>query len=394
MSTDAVSARRVIRPCMVSYYFHPSYSGSAIQAFNLSKHLRELGLSPMIVSANLTDSPAYEEYDGIPVHRIPVASSRELKIPSFWVSLSRFMLARRHEFDVVHAHGTLQHGSASLAGRLLGKPSILKVAMANSDIAFERQGRVRGALNRFMVGKFSRYIATTREIQSELAERGLDTGRVRLVTNGVDTDTYCALGEAEKRALRERLSLPAGPLVSYVGIINRRKNVDGVLRIWHNAVKAGAPGHLLLIGPMPDSEAAFLAELKAYIDQNGLATRVTFVGAQQSAAPFLQASDIFLFPSRQEGMPNSVLEAMACNLPVLVSGAAGTTSVVTDNVTGFTIELSDEAGFSSKLLRLTQDEPLRQRMGRGGRQFIEAHYSLRTIATQYVSIYKELLNIA
>ena len=377
---------------MVSFYFQPAYSGSAIQALNLSTHLRDLGLSPMIVSANLADSPEYEEFEGIPLHRIRVARHRELRIPSFWISLIRFLLARRGEFDLVHAHGTLQHGSASLAAALLGKPSLLKVAMANSDIAFDRQGRVRGNLNRLMVSRFSSYIATTPDIQSEFGERGLDTAKVRLITNGVDTDTYRPLPAGEKVVLRARLGLPEGPLIAYVGIINRRKNVDGILRIWSGAVHRGARGHLILIGPLPDPTDPFMNELNQFVQAHRLGDRMTFVGRQQSAAPYLQSSDVLLFPSRQEGMPNSVLEAMACGLPVVASRSAGAESLVRHGHTGFSLELTDEDTFADTVFRLTQDDALRKDLGKNGRRFVEERYSLRAVASQYVDLYRDLLS--
>ena len=92
-------------------------------------------------------------------------------------------------------------------------------------------------------------------------------------------------------ALRARLGLPNGPLVVYVGVINRRKNVDGALRIWNGAVKRGARGHLILVGPRPESTDPFLNELELFVQQQRLSDRVTFIGPQPTAAPYLQASE-------------------------------------------------------------------------------------------------------
>ena len=91
-------------------------------------------------------------------------------------------------------------------------------------------------------------------------------------------------------------------------------------------------------------------------------------------------------------MPNSVLEAMACGLPVLVSRSAGSDSIVEDGQTGSTVDLDDENTFSEKLFQLTHDAALRKMLGGNGRRVVEARYSLRTIASQYVSLYEDLLN--
>jgi glycosyltransferase involved in cell wall biosynthesis len=379
---------------MVSFYFHPNYSGSAVQALNLCHHLQRRGLAPLIVSANLSGSAPFEEYQGVPLHRLAVARHRDLQIPAFWLSLSRFLRSRRREIDIVHAHGTVQHGAASLAGRLLGIPSILKVAMANSDLAFDRRGRLRGPVDRFMVARFDRYIATTAAIAREFGDRGLDARRVVLIPNGVDTDVHRPASTEERAALRQSLGLPDGPLVAYVGIVNARKNVDGILRIWAGAVGRGAPGHLLLVGPLPDAGEAdpFVIAQRAFLADRGLASRVTFVGRRPEAAPYLRASDVFLFPSRQEGMPNSVLEAMACGLPCLVSTGAGIDDVMAHDDTGLQFPLTDESAFAGALTALLGDEAARARLGGAARRHIVDRYSLGAIADRYVELYTSLLS--
>lgn len=375
---------------MVSFYFAPNYSGSAIQARNLSRHLAGHGVESTVVSANLSGSPAFEVIDGLPVHRLRVARNANLQIPSFWLGLLWFLLRHRNEFDLFHAHGTLQHGSTSIAGRLGRRPTILKVAMADSDIAFHRQGRLLGFLNRFMVSRFDRYIATTEVIAREFADQGLDVSRVHRIPNGVDTDTYAPVDPVEREALRHRLGLPDGPIVSYVGILNRRKNVDGILRIWRAAVTAGAPGHLVLLGPPPPAGDSLLDELQAFQQLPGLAGRLSMPGYRDNVSQYLQASDVFLFPSRQEGMPNVVLEAMACGVPSLVSRSAGVDAVVSHGVDGFAYPLDDEAAFAQSVQDLLADAGLRARIGREARRTVEARFSLAAIAERYARLYRDL----
>lgn len=389
--TQAPAGPRLIRACMISFYFLPNYSGSAIQARNLSRHLVKHGVQASVVSANLSGGLALEVVDGLPIHRLRVAQNRQLQIPSFWAGLLWFLLRHRNDFDVFHAHGTLQHGSASIAGRLAGRPTILKVAMANSDIAFARQGRVNGLLNRFMVRLFDRYIATTESIANEFSAEGLDVSRVCRIPNGVDTDTYAPAAAVGREALRRTLGLPRGPIIIYVGILNRRKNVDGVLRIWRSAVTNGAAGHLVLLGPPPPAGDSFLTELTGFQQLPELAGRISMVGFRDNVAAYLQASDVFLFPSRQEGMPNVVLEAMACGLPVLVSHATGVDTVVSHGVDGFAYPLDDESAFAHTVQELLADAQLRDRIGGAARRTVEARFSLAAIAERYAHLYAELV---
>lgn len=381
-----------LRVCMVSFYFHPDYSGSSIQAFNLSRELLTYGIRPIIVSANLGGRPRRERYEDIVVHRLPVARRWGLQIPSFWAMLASFLVRHRREFDIVHAHGTLQHGTAALCGRALGKPTILKIAMAGSDIAFHRQGRLWGAFNRFMVSRFDRYVATTDVIAREIGQQ-LDGSRTVRIPNGVDTEKHSPLPVEARAVLRSRLGLPAGPLVAFVGIINGRKNVDGILRIWQRVVAARAPGHLVLVGPVPDDTPAarrFRSQIDEYVRANDLGGRVTFTGYRSDVVPYLQASDLFLFPSRQEGMPNVVLEAMACGLPALVSGSAGVESVIEHDVDGYSIDVNDEAGFARALVGLLASPRLRDNLGTAARRTAVEKFSLAAVARQYVSLYADI----
>jgi glycosyltransferase involved in cell wall biosynthesis len=377
---------------MLSFYFHPNYSGSAIQAVNLSRHLIGLGVQPIIVSANLSDSPPRDTVEGVSLHRLTTLRPRDLQVPSFSASLLRFLAAHRHEYDIIHAHGVLPHVAASIAGRWLGKPTVLKVAMAESDLAFHRQGRIRGRVNRALVSRFDRFIATTPAIVDEFAERGIEASRVQLVPNGVDTDVFTPLPLEGRSALRRSLGLSDAPLITYVGIINSRKNIDGILRIWQKVCATQPSAHLALVGPKPADADSFLAELLAFVNGAGLSGRVTFTGFKDPVVPYLRAADAFLFPSRREGMANSVLEAMSCGVPCLVSRSAGVASVVRHGHNGYAFEVDDEAGFASALAMLLSDTSLRARLGAAARQTVMTGFSLEATARRYRDLYIDLLN--
>jgi glycosyltransferase involved in cell wall biosynthesis len=375
---------------MISFYFHPNYSGSAIQALNLSRHLVRLGVRPMIVSANLSGGPPCDTVEGITLHRLPTLRPRDLQVPSFSASLLRFLAVHRDEYDIIHAHGVIQHVTASIAGRWLGKPTILKVAMSESDLAFHRQGRIRGRVNRALVSRFDRFIATTPAIVDEFAERGIDASRVHLLPNGVDTDVFAPLPPEGRAALRRSLGLPDGPLVTYVGIINSRKNIDGILRIWRAVCAKQPSAHLALVGPKPADTDPFFAELLTFVNGANLAGRVTFTGFKEPVVPYLQAAETFLFPSRREGMANSVLEAMACGVPALVSSTAGVASAVRHGENGCAFDVDDEPAFADALVDVLGNERLREQLGAEARRTVLTSFSLAGTAAAYRDLYAEL----
>ena len=381
---------------MLSYYYSPHYSGSAIQARNLSLHLQTRGVQPFVVSANLTGSAEYELVDGIPVYRLPVLKYEPLQVLSFMLNLAMFLIRRRNSYDVIHAHGTLQHTVASLVARLLGKGALLKVAMAHSDIDFKGQGRLWGRANRYMVSRFDRFIATSRIIQDEFRQHSFATGRVHLMPNGVDTDTFrpCATRE-EKSQLRASLGLPDRPTLVFVGIIIGRKNVDLALRAFREVRRQQIDAQIVLVGPLPERSDArawrYYEELLEYIEREGLKDSVIFTGLQPTAASYLRAGDIFLFPSKQEGMPNALLEAMSSGLPSVASRISGTEDLIEQGSNGYMFPLDDEPAFGRQLVELLRNPELTQRVGAQARQFVERSYSLRALSASYEKIYRDLI---
>jgi glycosyltransferase involved in cell wall biosynthesis len=380
---------------MLSYYYAPHYSGSAIQARNLSHHLQTRGVELFVVSANLTGSAECEVVEGIPVYRLPVVKTPSLQVLSFMLRLAMFLIRRRNTYDVIHAHGTLQHTIASLVARLLGKGALLKVAMAHSDIDFKGQGRLWGRANRYLVSRFDRYIATSRIIQEEFRQHSFANGRVHLMPNGVDTDTFrpCAT-RAEKSQLRASLGLPDRLTVCFVGIIISRKNVDLAVRAFREVRRAQIDAQLVLVGPLPERSDAgawrYYEELLQYVEREGLKDSVIFTGLQPTAANYLRASDVFLFPSKQEGMPNALLEAMSSGLPSVASKISGTEDLIEQGSNGFMFALEDEPAFARTLIELLRNPELSQCVGEQARRFVEKSYSLRALSARYEQIYRDL----
>lgn len=384
-----------LRVCMVSFYFHPHYSGSAIQAHNLCRHLQLTGVESFIVSANLTKSTADEHITGIRVYRLPVVNSQNLRVATFWISLTIFLFRHRRAFDVIHAHGTFQHGIVSLIGRLLGKRMVLKIAMADSDIAFHRQGRVLGRLNRWLVQRFDIVIATSRAILDECVAQGL---RVRLIPNGVDTGHFDPpVSPADRRALRERLGLPAVPIVVFVGVMNPRKNIDVILQVWRELCRRGVKGHLLLVGPLQTLPDGGLSEycrgLQQFVAREGLTDSVTFAGRKSDIANYLRCADVFYFPSRQEGMPNALLEAMATGLPVVASDIGANSELIQHGRSGYLLPVDDERSQTDALERLLNDSATSIEIGSAARRFVLENCSLCATAKAYRELYLELLSV-
>ena len=180
-------------------------------------------------------------------------------------------------------------------------------------------------------------------------------------------------------------------MAAYVGIINQRKNVDGALRIWRAVCAEHSSAHLVLVGPTQGEADPFYRQVKGFIAESNLGSRVTIAGFKDPVLPYLQAADAFLFPSRREGMANSVLEAMSCAVPCLVSNAAGVAEIIRHEVNGFALDVDDEAGFARILSLILNDLAIRDTIGAEARQTILAQLSLHETAARYCELYRSLL---
>lgn len=395
---EGENSTRRLRVCMLSFYFFPDYSGSAIQAKNLSRNLANYNVEAFIVSANLSKSARRDVVEGIPLYRIPIINTDLLLLPSFWLSLAIFLVVKRRDYDVIHAHGTVLHAIASLIGRLLGKKTLLKIAMANSDIAFQRHGRLMGRVIRYLVERFDHYIATSKDIYAEFREYGIESSDVTLLPNGVDTHAFKPVGsERDKFELRSTLGIPEGFIICFVGIIIARKNVDLILRVWQKLMLRGVKGSVVLVGPIPKDndgrESEYVRNLREYVSKNGLVDSVIFADRQERISDYMRASDLFFFPSKQEGMPNVLLEAMACGLPCVVSRISGTADLVEEGRTGFLVPVDDEQTYANVIYDLSRDRSLAVSIGKNARESIMQRFSLSATAKQYRMIYSSLLGL-
>jgi glycosyltransferase involved in cell wall biosynthesis len=199
---------------------------------------------------------------------------------------------------------------------------------------------------------------------------------IRVVPNGVDTERFAAA---------ERKWDPA--IVLSVGRIVHQKGLDVALQAL--AGLRDLDWHWRIAGDGPE-----LPTLRARIAQAGLASRASFLGwqtSEQLRQEYARAN-LFLFPSRHEGMPNAMLEAMASGLPVIATRIAGNEELVENEQTGLLVQSEDPDALMSALRRVLPDGVLRAKMGRAGRARAAATYGWEKAASDYRSMLEEAIS--
>jgi glycosyltransferase involved in cell wall biosynthesis len=212
----------------------------------------------------------------------------------------------------------------------------------------------------------------------------------------VDINRFRPVKDEKKTMLRDELGLPNKmKLILFVGHFSQEKNPDILLNAWKQYVAdTFFDTGVVFVGSTNPDHYEVDAELVNDIQQLAqpyINEHIFFIERTHEIEKYYQAADVFVLPSSREGMPNALLEAMACNLPVIVSRLEGVTDwVVTDGVNGLLVEpgIRDDLGRTIK--RILNDGVLEESLGLGARETIVERFSIKKVAEDYLQLYDEL----
>lgn len=229
-------------------------------------------------------------------------------------------------------------------------------------------------------------ISLTGQMSEELRAAGIPSDRVVLIPNGVDCEQFAPVSAERRAELRAQFDFPADrPVVLFAARITAQKAVDVLLRAW-KLVHERCPEALLVLA----GTGALKEELEALSHALGLDDTVRFLGWVETTRPLYQAADLFVLPSWSEGMSNSLLEAMACGLPPVVSNIPGNADVVSQEQNGLLVDAGDERALAAALERGLRDAALRARQAAAARETIVSLYSSEMMNRRYARLYQQV----
>lgn len=390
-----------LRVCIVSPLFHTNLGGVGRQAVLLTAKLRECGLELFVLARKMKNIPEFQIPTNLDVFYISalrpgVHNLEDKSLPNLLTSLSfSLMLAcklytMRKKYDLVHFHGASLPLIICLPLlKLLRKKVIAKVlASGLGTEAGSLRGRYLflGNIMAYILKKADLFIAISQEIADGLRKDGIPPERIKHITNFVDTDKFQPINNNERHMFKRTLSLDENIVINFTGRIVGRKGLDILIHAFTKNSELTLSSRLLIVGTGQDEQ-----RVKEMVSDLGIGDKVRFLGHSSEVARYYQTSDIFVLPSYAEGMPNSLLEAMACGLPVIASRIGGVVDVVEDGKSGILFEPGDVSGLASAMIRLLQDDELRQRLGLEARKRIVENFSIDRIAEEYIELYEEII---
>lgn len=286
----------------------------------------------------------------------------------------------RERVDLLHTH--LFH--ADLAGRMAARRAGVTRVVHTVHVAEKRFRPWQFAFAKWAMGGCDRIIAVSQSVKdSHQARTGLADRDYTVLPNGIDTEAFSPSADA-RRQLREQWQLGQGDIAAlFVGRLDRQKGVDVLLKAAGQFL-AGAPNATLLIagdGPMR-------GKVRRYCKASG--GRARWLGFVDDVPALMNAADMFVLPSRWEGWPLALGEAMAMGLPAIGADSPGIRDVISTGETGLLAPAEDPAALADAMARLAGDGDLRQRLGSAGQRHIREGFSIAKYIAAHEELYEQI----
>ena len=396
---------RAERPRVLQVISNLDRGGGQEVVRTLARHLPDAGVDPVVVT--LRDGPmrADIESDGTPVE---VVRGRTRPITAGVAAIGELRRIRRdlvrvaaaHRASIVQTHllGSLDF----LALTLRGAAGIRGVYWTVHNAKLELRPDQLPASQRWLLGSkrlahglayraggrvVDGFIAVSTDVAASVRRAYRPgPGRLAVIPNGVDIERYDA--PVDRAAVRERLGIAGEARVAIVvAKLMEQKGHSVLLEALASLGDRAAGLETFLVG-----DGELRGELERQAARLGLEARVHFVGSRSDIPDLLAASDLFLLPSRWEGLPMALLEAMASGLPVIASSVSGTREVVESGESGLLVPPGDADALAAAIARVLAAPSEAARMGVAGRRRVEDCYSAGAQARQHADLFRDHLS--
>lgn len=325
----------------------------------------------------------YEEYLKTDVTLVRMGMKGSLRNPRNLVKVAQMVrLLRAADIHIVH--GYLFEGNliGSLAGRLAGVPIL--IASKRSMDAYHGFKKIACRITNRLASKVT---ANSMAVMGFVRKtEDCPKGKMIVIPNGTSAGVTGSQA-LEKMTLRGSWGIPEdGQIVGTVARFFWKKDYPSFIKMAASVAQKSSKAYFVAIGDGP-----LRPHIQEMADGLGLGPRMRFLGWREEAARYTAGFDVYVCASVIEGMSNALLEAMAMGLPVVATAVGGNCETVVEGRTGFLVPTEDPQALSYAVMRLLNDPPAAEAMGRAGRRRIEGEFSTRCMVDRMERLYESLL---
>jgi len=357
--------------------FYPIFLGPA--EGELPRRLRAARIETII----LPPDRDIASYGGAILRASPWKKAR-LLIPYMKYALQVAQIFRDKRIDIVHCNSLRSLLMVAPAARMVRIPLIWHLRL-NLEVSL---------WNRVARRLANRIIVVSDSLRRDFPAGAGSADKFVVVPNGIDAAAFAP--RLVRLQVRDEIGInPEWSVVGMAGSITERKGQLLLLQAAAKVVKEFPRVKFVLIGRTNDAhDEEYAAKLRGFIADMGLTENVRFMGWRSEMPQVLSALDLFVLPSSNEGLPRSILEAMAAAVPVVATNVGGNADLVVPGRTGLLVPPRDPGALAAAIEKLLRAPDTAREMGRAGRLMVEQHFSLRAAALGVERVFDQLLPAA
>lgn len=385
-------------PCRLAFVtrrFWPLVGGAEMVMSNLATELRNQGSSVTIVTAQWEPSwPTDVVHREVPVVRLANPPRRGWGTLRYMMALHRWLRRQRGQLDLVYV-SMLKHDAYAALDALADSPIpvVLRAEGGGEtgDCHWQQTARF-GLRIRRRCWRADALVAPSPAILDEMLAAGYPATRARLIPNGVAVDPPRDNSQrwAARRALAESnpdlATTEQSPVAVYTGRLHEAKGLHDLVRAWPAVLNRWPHARLWLVGEGPERE-----ELYESILDLGLRGFVVMPGAFDDVQDLLTAADVFVLPSYEEGLSLSLLEAMACGVPVVATDIPGNRSLVEHDRQGLLVPARDPLRLAQAIHDVLSQPRRSAARVAAAHDRVRAEFSLVRMANAHLELFSDLI---
>jgi len=280
--------------------------------------------------------------------------------------------------ELLHTHGYKADLYGYVAARRSGKPI---VATCHNWVGGTAALGIYNHLDRMALKRFQGLAAVSDSVAQRLLASGVPARKIRTIANGIDVQTF------ERARPLQVFNFDGSKVVGMVARLDLQKGFEYLLRA-SSELRSAFPGlKVVIVGEGPDRN-----EIEDMIHRLGLQSNVILAGQRSDMPGIYAAMDVFVLPSLNEGLPMTILEAMAASRPVIATRVGAIPKVIQDGETGLLVDPGDMNGLRDALARLLTDSDFCCRLGTAGHDWVSRNYTSEAMAMKYRQMYDDVLS--
>lgn len=386
--------------CIVSADIPPIHSGAGKAALRLSQFLskKDVKVSLLTTSDKKKALPLYNnETLSFNIYRVKKYKSRFLHLNLIYIFLANFFqnFSIFKQADIIHifSPGSAFSFSSVIISRLLNKKIIIELTLLGSDDPMaiqQNSGFLKRHMSIWQLNRASLINCPSPALYESCLRYGFAKEKLSLIPRGVDTEHFNVLPEKLNEQLKVQLEIKdKNPILLFVGEFVNRKGIDIALEI-HKKIQHILPDHCFIFlggGGKKD------AEFNSFLQKNIQIENSSFIIRENvsNIVEYYNIANFLIFPSRLEGLPNTLLEAMACELIPIVNNIEGITEFIIESQTeGIIVNNNTSECYISELMKLIESDELTSLLKKNIRNVILKRFCMSKITRDYILLYESL----